>query len=151
MKKILFFMFLFLSAAAQAQTPTMGLKNFREFYYSLIATTGVTPTPEMKTYYASVMNRLPKDGRVGEMSATVSSTEKSVAGLFCKEFSKTYKPSSDTDSMLQDLSDRFYQRPLSVNEAKILTGLLSKMSPQTNKAFVVCTAMTGSVEFSVKK
>ena len=131
--------------------PTIGLKNFLSFYNSLIVVTGVKPTDEIKQHYKKMMTRLAENGRVDEFSSQVALASKDIAGLFCKEFSKNYQAQTDTASMLSDLSERFYQRPLSQAEGKKLTDLMGSLRPQTNKSFMVCTAMLSSIEFLVQK
>jgi len=150
MKNLIITAVLLMTQVAWAAEPTIGLKNFKSIYYSLANATGVKPTQAINDYYKSVMTRFPKDGRVNEMSSSLLLAAKGVAGMFCKEFSKTYQAPNDVNAMLSDLSQRFYGRQLSVGEAKELTDLVNKTSPQTNKSFLVCTAMTSSIEFLVQ-
>jgi hypothetical protein len=139
-----------LSVLAQSE-PVVGLKNFRSFYYSLISVTGVKPTPAINKHYKELMTRLPKDGRIDEFSGQTAMAAKDIAGLFCQEFAKTYQAPADTNAMFSDLSNRFYQRPMSVEEAKTLTALVGSLKSGTNKTFMVCTAMLASIDFLVQK
>lgn len=138
---------------ADVSGPTIGLKDFRAFYYSLISVTGVKPTQEIKAYFKSVMTRLPKDGRVEEMSSSMLLAAKGISAIFCREFSKTYSGRHVAGSeslMLQDLSQRFYNRRLGEPESKILLRSFRSISHKVDRVFLACTAMTSSIEFLVQ-
>jgi len=161
MKSLLVIIFItLLGASTWAQTagPNIGLKNFRSIYFSMARVTGIKPTDEIRKHYQEIMSRFPKDGRINEFSASVVLAQKDLAGLFCKEFAKTYQEPgglnvtlSNLNVVLSDLSERFYQRAMSQQEAKMLTDLVAKLRPQTNRDFIICSAMLGAEEFLVQK
>ncbi len=139
--------FLSFSNACFAGPTAVGVKNFRSLNYSLAAVTGVKPTPEINKYFKSIMTRLPKDGRLDEvLNPSTLMTIKSLAALFCKEFSKNNRDLSQKSDqeILAVLSDRIYGRNLSDAELKTQLSLISSAQ---DKVFVACTSQASSMEF----
>ena len=136
-----------------AEEPTLGLKNFRSLYYSLQVATGVKPTKEIRDFFQSNMSRLPKDGRPDEMSSPMLLASKALAGLFCKEFSRSQAglQNQSFDSLTKVLSNQFYNRDLTSIESTSLMKLKGELQPTRDSVFIVCVAMTSSIEFLVQK
>lgn len=151
MRFLILVLVLSLGTQLLAQTPTIGLKNFRSIYFSLQAVTGVKPTPAIIEKYKSIQSRLPKEGRVDEMSNQMLLAVKDLAGIFCKEFASQNPQLSPANepALIEELSQRIYGRSLSQNENKRLTVFLST-AQLNNKVFLTCAAMTSSIEFLVQ-
>lgn len=148
MKSMIILALIFITHTASAE-PVVGLKDFRSIYYSLAAVTEVRPTQEIQKYYQENMTKFPTFGRVEELSTSGLMALKGLAGLFCREFSRSYQAPGDLNSMLSDLSSRFYGRELSAEESRKMTELI-RSSREENKPFLACTAMTSSLEFLVQ-
>jgi hypothetical protein len=143
-----------LSSSAWASDPSLAVKNFRSFYYSLSVVTGVRTTPEIMAYYASAMTRLPKDGRLDEiLNPSAFMAIKGLASMFCKEYAaqRPAQPPASSDpsdqEILNALSLKIYGRSLTAQENKIL---LELMVGSEDKVFIACTAMTSSFDFLVQ-
>jgi hypothetical protein len=64
----------------------ISVKNFREIYDSLAASTGVDPNDAtISAYYAQSYTRLPLTGAVAEVSSPGLLTLTALSGLFCKQ------------------------------------------------------------------
>ena len=126
-----------------------GIKNFRSLFASLQQVTGVVPTPAILEYYRNSHSRLPKEGRIDEISSSSLLAIKGLASLFCKELVKVSPQLNNAENMelFNDLSDRFYGRPPTEKEISNVTKLVEG-SP--NKAFLACTSFGSSIEFLIQ-
>jgi len=140
--------------SGQAKPPSLVIKDFKAIYFSLVAALGVRPEktrPEILQYYRETMARLPKDGRVEELSSQVLQSAKSLAAMFCREYVKQSDNQipSDVDGMILHMANRIYNRQPTATEGLALFDLVND-SKTGEKAFLVCTAMTSSLEFLVR-
>src|SRR4029079_19809824 len=100
-------------------------------------------------YYQSVITKLPKDGRVVEVSSVMLVSVEGLAALFCKELVLQHQDvaSDDNQPILKEMSHRIYGRDLTETENQKMTELLDSVRDHSNRWFWACTAMASSPEF----
>ncbi len=149
------------TAVSSACLETTGVKTFRSTYYALSRVLGVQPTKEIDEYFQANMTRLPKDGRIEEISASMLLAVKGLASLYCREFTRQTaqenEKSADEDnvallsSISQNISRKIYGRELTLAESRIVDGLMTEaLKSGRDPTFAACTAMASSVEFQVQ-
>jgi hypothetical protein len=140
-----------MESKAAMNAPAVGIKNFRSLFYSLIQVLELPPTDSINRYYQSVMNRLPKEGRLDEiLNPTILMSIKGLASAFCQEYSLKNPMKSDEkiEDMLNGLSARIYGRALTANETKLISDVLSTTT--ADKKMLACTSMASSLEFLIQ-
>jgi hypothetical protein len=64
---------------------SISIKNFRQIYDSLKVVTAVTPDAEIQQAYREARTRLPRYGRIDEVSSPMLLAVTSLSGSFCKK------------------------------------------------------------------
>lgn len=64
---------------------SISVKNFRQIFDSLRVITGVVPDAEVNQAYQDAKNRLPRYGRIDEVSSPMLLAVTAVSGSFCKK------------------------------------------------------------------
>lgn len=159
----------FLTVSAQAQKPTIGIKNFRQYLASLEVVTGIkaAKVSSIAKFYTENVTRLPKNGIVTEINGPTLMTYTALAGLFCKEHVRLMQTSNSSPIDLSDAShvnevsepkkiqvingysQLFLDRDANPNEIKnsLIFSQSLGSSPNTKMAIGFCTDFGASIEF----